>query len=252
MKLYYSDALVTLYHGDCRDILPNIGVCDLLLTDPPYGVGFQSGRGDHERIAGDDGSLPLSAWLSLALKQIRRGRHAYIFGAKPSDIHPDMALCGFAELVWDKTVVGMGDLSSPWAPQHENILFGVQEISKANRAKNYGAHAARLRKGSVLRVQRGQSSQTLRHPTEKPVELLRILIESSSTFGETVLDPFAGSGSTLAAAVAEGRKSVGIELEERYCEVAAKRLSQTALNLGAVLQDRFTLRRRVPASEGNE
>lgn len=230
MKPYYADDLVTLYHGDCREILPLIDVCDLLVADPPYGKDFQSGRGDHERIAGDDGSLPLSAWLPLALKRIRRGRHAYIFGAKPSDIDADTALCGFMELVWDKTVIGMGDLSSPWGPGHESILFGVQEISKANRAKGYGVQAARLRKGTVLRVQRRQSGQTLRHPTEKPVELLRILIESSSTFGEVVLDPFAGVGSTLVAAVVEGRRAVGIELKECHCESAARRLSQGNLS----------------------
>ena len=229
MTPYYQDESCTIYHGDCREMLPNLPVCDLLLTDPPYGVGWQSGRGAHDVLVGDDDTLPLSGWLELALRKTRRGRHVYIFGLSPSDIPSGVSLCRSVELVWDKGVMGLGDITSPWGPAHEVILFGVQEISKANRAKNYGVTAARLRKGSVLRVQRRQSGQTLRHPTEKPVELLRILIESSSTFGEIVLDPFVGSGATLEAARLEGRKAIGIEIEERYCEIAARRLAQEVL-----------------------
>ena len=141
----------------------------------------------------------------------------------------DFALCGAVELVWDKVVFGSGDLSCPWGPAHERILFAVHETSRANRAKGYGVGAARLRKGSVLSFRRGISGQTLRHPTEKPVDLLRVLIESSSTFGEVVLDPFAGSGSVLEAAVLEGRRAVGVELSEQYCEVSAERLSSIGL-----------------------
>ena len=231
MTPYYADDLVTIYQGDCREVLPSLGIADLLLTDPPYGVAWRSHRGAHEQMAGDDGSLPPSEWLDLALRHTRRGRHAYIFGLRPEDVPPGVSLCQTVELVWDKGVMGLGDITSPWGPAHEVILFGVQEISKANREKGYGVTAARLRKGSVLRFQRPHSGQTLRHPTEKPVDLLRVLIESSSTFAETVLDPFAGSGSTLEAALLEGRKAIGIEIEERYCEVAAKRCDRPQLGL---------------------
>lgn len=222
-KPYYADESVTLYLGDCRDILPGLPECDLLLTDPPYLVGYQSGRGSHEPIEGDDGSLELMSWLPMALRKIRRGRHAYIFGLRPAEVPPEVPLAASVELIWDKGVVGMGDLSLPWGTEHEGLLFGVQEISKANRAKGYGVKSARLRQGSVLRFQRRQSGQTLRHPTEKPVALLRVLIESSSTFGEIVLDPFAGVGSTLVAALIEGRRAIGIEKVERFCEIAARR-----------------------------
>ena len=229
MKPYFEDESVTIYHGDCREILPSLTVSDLLLTDPPYGVGWRSNRGAHEVLTGDDGTLPPDEWLELALRKTRRGRHVYIFGLRDADIPEGVSLCQTVELIWDKGVMGLGDIRSPWGPAHETILFGVQEISKANREKNYGVTAARLRKGSVLSVQRPHSGQTLRHPTEKPIALLRILIESSSTFGETVLDPFAGSGSTLEAARLEGRKAIGIEIEERYCEIAAKRMAQGVL-----------------------
>lgn len=228
MTPYYEGGGVTLYHGDAREILPALEPADVLVTDPPYGVSWKSGRGAHEMLEGDDGSLLLGSWLPLALRAIRRGRHAYVFGLSEHEIAPEWPMCGFAEIVWDKGIIGPGDLSCPWGPQHERILFGVQEISKANRAKNYGVGAARLRKGSVIRVQRLQSGQTLRHPTEKPVELLRVLIESSSTFGETVLDPFSGRGSTLEAARLEGRRAIGIEISEQFCEETAKRLIAAA------------------------
>lgn len=228
MKPYYDQDGITIIHGDCREILPTLepGSVDLVLTDPPYGVNWKSSRGAHDYITGDDGSLSLKSWFPQTLKILRRGRHVYIFGLLMGNIPADSALCGLTELVWDKGVMGLGNFTSPWGPSHELILFGVQEISKANRAKNYGVTAARLRKGSVLRFQRPHSGQTRRHPTEKPVDLLRVLIESSSTFGETVFDPFLGSGSTLEAARREGRKAIGIEIEERYCEIAARRLEQ--------------------------
>jgi site-specific DNA-methyltransferase (adenine-specific) len=233
---YYQDADTTLYKGDCREVLAAIDLtADLMVTDPPYGQAYRSNRGQHAAIAGDDGSLAMSDWLPAALKRVRRGRHVYIFGARDTDITPDMNLCGMTELIWDKQIIGMGDLSMPWSESHEPILFGVQEISKANRAKNYGVGAARLRKGSVLSVQRSQSGQNKRHPTEKPVDLLRILIESSSTFGEVVLDPFAGSGSTLVAARMEGRRSVGVELDEGYCDLIATRLTASGLAQGVLL-----------------
>lgn len=222
---YYSDDTVTLYHGKCEDVLPTLprDSVDMILVDPPYGQDYKSNRGgSHERIAGDDGSFDLPAVLNLACRTLRRGRHAYIFG--PNDL-ADTPLAAAVELVWDKQIVGTGDLSLPWAKSWEPITFAVYEPSKANREKGYGGLAARMRQGSVLRVPRTNGAGTKRHPTEKPVLLLRQLIESSSCWGETVLDFTAGVGSTLVAAKLEGRKAIGIELDERYCEIAARRVS---------------------------
>lgn len=232
MSSYYEDEYVTIYQGDCLDILPTLDcTADLLVTDPPYGQGWKSNRGGDrfDVMANDDRNFDLNKSLLAACKILRRGRHAYIFGYGPSDISDDVPLTAKANLIWDKGIVGLGDISSPWGPSHERITFAVQEISKANRLKGYGVTAARLRKGSVLRVQRKHSGQTNKHPTEKPVDLLRILVESSSTFGEIVLDPFAGSGSTLVAAALESRRGIGIEINEAYCEVAAKRCSSVVL-----------------------
>lgn len=210
----------TLYLGDCRDVLPEIGECDLLLTDPPYGVEFKSGKGDWGAIKNDHAGFDVRPYLELALKKLKRGRHVYVFGA------PDLAgllLGQSVELVWDKGMIGMGNLQLPWGPQHERITFAVYELSKANLAKGYGALAARLRKGSVLRSLRPNSARVTKHPTEKPVDILAQMVESSSVMGETVLDPFMGSGSTVVAALREGRRAIGIELDPEYFKVACER-----------------------------
>jgi site-specific DNA-methyltransferase (adenine-specific) len=221
---YYSDERTTLYHGDCLKIMPELmaSSVDLVVTDPPYGISWKGTREDAKEMANDDGSLDIDGAIRAFCRLLRNGRHLYVFGYARRNLAADLPLGGGAELVWDKVLPSPG--SPLWAKQHEPILFASYCSSRSNiEKKGYGVGSARLRKGSVLRVQRLHSAQTRRHPTEKPVGLLRILIESSSTFGETVFDPFAGSGSTLVAAALEGRKSIGIELSEEFCEVAAER-----------------------------
>lgn len=169
--------------------------------------------------------------LRHALKGLPRRRHVYIFGG----LLPlsELPLCAFTEIIWDKENIGMGDLRAPWGPQHEKIAFAIYESSAANRRGGAGNLSARLRKGSIVRSLRANSAAVKNHPTEKPVDILRQLIESSSVMGETVYDPFAGSGSTLIAASLEGRVAVGCEIEERYCEIAAKRFERELRNLAA-------------------
>lgn len=231
MKPYYSENGITIYHGDCWDVLPSLTeTADMMATDPPYGVAWQgktrrNSAAMFEVLHGDDGSIDVTDALGLALKKIKRCGHVYIFGKFDLSRLPLTQTC---ELIWDKEIISMGDLTVPWGSQHENITFATYEISKANRTAGYGALAARVRKGSVIRCQRVQGGAVTRHPTEKPVMLMRQLIESSSVIGGLVLDPFAGSGSTLEAALLEGRRAIGIEIEERYCEVAAERLRMLA------------------------
>lgn len=233
---YYDADGITLHLGDCREILPSLprASVDCIITDPPYGQDWQSNRRTNgfAKIAGDDGTLDVPAAVGLALPVLRRHRHIYIFGRYDLTALP---LCSQVELIWDKGIIGPGNLELPWGPQHEPIIFAVSDPhSPANRARGDGRLAARLRQGSVIRCPRRNGGGNLddahvRHPTEKPVGLLRQLIESSSLLGETILDPFAGSGSTLVAAQREGRKAIGIEVEERWCEAAAKRLAQAEL-----------------------
>lgn len=222
---YYSDDAVTIYHGRWEDVMPTLDVAvDLVVTDPPYCQNYKSNRGqDHRAIEGDDGTFDLPGMLDAVARVLRRGRHLYLFG--PGSVEGSRFTAA-VELVWDKQIIGTGDLTLPWGKSHEPITFAVYEPSKANRDKGYGRLAARMRKGSVISCQRTQGGATSRHPTEKPVDLLRELIESSSCMGETVLDPCMGVGSTLVAAVAEGRKAVGIEMDERYCETAVARMKE--------------------------
>ena len=236
MKPYFlsPDGRIAIYHGDCRDVLPKLpkASADVLVTDPPYGMNWQGRKRTLrngpmlDKIVGDDGSLDVPAALGMALPILKRGHHVYVFGR--FDLS-DLPLCSAVELVWDKGIHGTGDLSIPWGPSHEPITFAVYEISKRNRELGYGKLSARMRQKTVLRCQRAHSGQVKRHPTEKPVELLRRLIESSSCIDDTVLDPFMGVGSTLVAAYVEGRKAIGIEIEEKYCEETAKRLEQSVV-----------------------
>lgn len=218
-----------LYLGDSSEVLEREDIsADLIVTDPPYGVAYR-GRGENfEAIANDkdeDRSV-VDCVIDAACARLREGRHAYVFG--PFAERMPQRMSARVSLVWDKERLGVGDLSLPFAVAHEPIVFAVKVSSAAGRADGYGKLAARLRKSSVLRVPRKQSVANKRHPTEKPVELLRILIESSSSRGETVLDPFVGCGSTIVAAMLEGRRGVGIELEPRYFEVAKQRMEAAA------------------------
>lgn len=229
MKPYFARENLTLYCGDCAE---HEIACGLIVTDPPYGQEFKSGRSDlWGLIKGDDDIAGTIERLRTALKGLTRRRHIYIFGNR-FDLST-LPLSGFTELIWDKENIGMGDLSIPWGPQHEKITFAIHEYSKANRDKGYGNLSARLRKGSVLRSLRPTSGRVEHHPMEKPIDILRQLIESSSVMGETVYDPFAGSGSTLIAAVLEGRQAVGVEFEERYCEIAARRFERELQQVAA-------------------
>lgn len=228
---YYEQDGVTIYHGDAAAVLPALSVeADLLLTDPPYGISHQSNHGAMPGIVGDDGTLDVLAIIKNACRLLRIHRHLYVFG--PLDLGT-ITVGATAELIWDKGKPGMGNLSIPWGPSHERIAFAVW--SPYPSQKGDGRVAAKLRQGTVIRSPKINNGRgALSHPTAKPVPLMRLLIESSSTFDDLVLDPFMGRGSTLVAAKLEGRRAIGIEVDERYCEMAARRLSREVLDLGGV------------------
>lgn len=221
MKPYYSADAVVIYHGDARDVLPSLDPVDLVLTDPPYGVTYQSnmaaGRGT--RPITNDGTR-LSLALNRQVMPLLRATHVLWFtrwDAWPdiwAELGQHFPLRGL--LVWDKGSPGMGDLRH-WGPSYELIASAGQgEITGA-------------RDGSVLRFNT-VGGQDRFHPTEKPVPLLAYLIRKLDA--ETVIDPFMGSGSTLVAARSLGRRAIGIEMDERYCEIAARRMDQEVFDLG--------------------
>jgi len=209
VKPYYQDDLVTLYHGDCREILPGL-VGDVIVTDPPYGMTYSSGWSG-ATIAGDTTTeardTVLATWAP---------RPALVFGRwscpRPASTRH--------VLIWDKgDWPGMGDLSLPWGPSTEEIyVIGGGFVGK--------------RRGSIVRDTKRPSGESALHPTEKPLGLMEALVRACPP--GVIVDPFAGSGSTLAAAKSLGRTAIGIEIEERYCEVAATRLSQGVLDFGGV------------------
>ncbi|GAC1379497.1 MAG: DNA methyltransferase [Acidimicrobiales bacterium] len=209
---YYSDGAITLYHGDCREVTEWL-TADVLITDPPYGMAYISHFskfGSTTPVAGDSSpalrDAALEMWTGPAL----------VFGtwriARPAGVNTVLA--------WDKgNVPGLGDLSIPWGPSWEEVyVIGRQGWTGKRSA-------------GVLRVDtlRSQSPDRPSHPTPKPVPLMELLI--AKTVG-TIADPFAGSGATLLAARNLGRSAVGVEVEERYCELIATRLEQGALDLG--------------------
>lgn len=218
---YYADEHVTLYHGDCREILPAVDPVDLVLTDPPYGISYVSnyttGRG--VRPITNDGAR-LSVALMRTVVPMLRTQH--VLWCTRWDAWPDVwielgmwyPLRGL--LVWDKADPGMGDLNH-WGPSYELI-------ASAGHGKTVGS-----RDQSVIRGHLKPPTANRAHPTEKPVSLLSYLIQKLDA--AVTLDPFAGGGSTLVAARNLGRKAIGVELEERYCEIAARRLSQGVLEV---------------------
>lgn len=223
MTPYYEDDRAVIYHGNCLELLPQIAKAsvDVVLTDPPFFMPAQhySSRTHWQRSWGDT-SILASFWaaaLDAVVPTLKQSGHLLSFcnGDSYPVFYPD-AYRRFdivRSLVWDKGRIGMG---SPWRAQHELVL--AARWNGYYRSDDRGRPDV-LKHGSVNSKQR-------RHPVDKPVELLAELLAPITPPGGLVLDPFAGGGSTLVAAIASGRRAVGIESEERYCEVAASRLSQ--------------------------
>lgn len=208
MTPYYADDLVTLYHADSLTAaIP--GSFDLIVTDPPYGVSYDpdasSRRGNvHPRIVGDDRPFDPSFWLSFGLPTVLWGANHY------ASRLPDSP----SWLVWDKREFDMtnsqADCEMAWT--------------------NLGG-PARMFRHLWMGGSRASERGTAYHATQKPVALMRWVIERCPP--GTILDPFAGSGTTLVAAKSLNRRAIGVEIEERYCEVAANRLRQEVLGLVA-------------------
>ena len=220
MKPYYQDDYVTLYHADCLQNLDLLDQADVLVTDPPYGMayhGFGGRKGEPRRsraahnIAGDATTEArdtlLGAWLGESGE-----RPALVFGTwrvpRPKCRNIIAWLKGPAP--------GMGDLTMPWGLSWEEV-YVIGKGFYGKREPNY----------INIPVEPSGSTSRPDHPTPKPVPLMESLIAKCPP--GIIIDPFAGSGSTLRAAKNLGRRAIGVEIEERYCEITAQRLAQEVL-----------------------
>jgi DNA modification methylase len=210
-----------MYCARAEDILPVLApVYSLLLTDPPYGQNFVSGYSARP-FEGDTAAERAAVYkvLSLACSRFARAcQHLYVFGEW--DLAQVSSVFKQATLIWDKDRPGMGDLDEPWGTSWEPVQFAVGHKTTRTRSEAL----LRKRRGTVLRHVPVTGTRASRHPTEKPVPLLRELLEMSSAFGDSVLDPYAGSGSTGVAAMLEGRRFTGIEVMPGHFATAVARL----------------------------
>ncbi len=198
MTPYYEHAGIVIYHGDCREILPTLPKCDLLLTDPPYGHGdrWQGGTWGAAQMYRDaeiwDAETIPDDLLSLA---IRSAAGAIVWGGNYYTLTPSRCW-----LAWIKNPAmdTMADFELAWTSFDRPAKKFIE--NRNPDGKRY-------------------------HPTQKPLSLFRWCL-SLFPDAKTVLDPFCGSGTTLVAAKAMGLTAIGIELHEPYAEICAKRLSQ--------------------------
>jgi site-specific DNA-methyltransferase (adenine-specific) len=191
-------------------------IVDAVITDPPYGINYVSQKG--ARIKNDD--APFIWFLYDAFRVLKPGGTLICFTRWDVEqtFIDAMKLAGFqvkSEVIWDKVYHGMGDTKAAFAPTHENAVFAI----KGKFA--FPGH----RPKDVISCHKLSGSKMI-HPTEKPVGLLANLITSVTKPGDFILDPFAGSGSTLVAAKKTGRCFVGIELDDEYYQKAARRIEE--------------------------
>jgi site-specific DNA-methyltransferase (adenine-specific) len=248
MTPYYADDHVTLYHGDCRDVLPLLGNVDAVVTDPPYSSGgmYRSDRSaptttkyqlDHETtrsyatFSGDNRDQRsfekwVDSWASQCLRLVGDGGGIGVFidWRNVASVVDAIQVAGWVYrglTPWHKGT----DLRPNKGWFRRNIEFIVW--GSAGPLPTGASVDGECWDGMfVARVNDGDKQ----HQTGKPVDLMRQMLSVRPEWA-TYLDPFAGSGSTLVAAKSLGRRAIGVELEERYCEVAAKRLSQEVLGL---------------------
>lgn len=216
MKPYYEHAGITIYHGDCREVLPQLQA-DVLITDPPYGVNFAGSATRHSVASGQtyEGFADTPDYvrevvipaITVALGLVKRG--AVTPGIRNARMYP---LPDGEGVIWYPS----GANSGPWGfVTHQPVYYyGKCPFLSTGRGS--------MPTGFQSTEPAGENG----HPCPKPIGQICWLVKRVSNEGETILDPFCGSGTTLQAAKDLNRRAIGIEIEEKYCEIAAKRLSQ--------------------------
>lgn len=253
MKPYYQDSAVTIYHGDCREVLPTLERVDLVLTDPPYG---HNNNNNGDLISRREAALGVGVEIIADRRPIANdGPEAnelvrYLFAEAARLLNPGCCCCcccggggpdpQFArwalwmdehldfkqQVVWDKGPIGMG-----W--HYRRSYEVVLVASKPGAAVRWNGDG---KVENIIRPNKRYAPKIIPsradHPTPKPQGLMSHFIQLHTNSGDLVLDPFMGAGTTLCAAKELNRRAIGIELEEKYCEMAAKRMRQEVLALG--------------------
>jgi len=213
--------LATLYHGDCMDILPTLDKVDAVITDPPYGEVNRknSGLRNLDRGVADIADFNLSELASLLAKH---GSSVYVWCGieQISELRSAMVNLGMSTrlCIWEKTNPSPMNGQHLWLSSIETCVFGKEA-------------GATFNEHCVSPVFRLPTEPKEYQPTAKPIPLMERLIRASTNEGMTVIDPFMGSGTTLRSAKDLGRKAVGIEINQAYCEIAANRMAQEVFAL---------------------
>ncbi len=197
---------------------------DLVVTDPPYGMEFQSNfrKTKHKSIQNDDNLDWLGEWVKELKRVCKDEAHLYIFCSWHHIDQFKQQVGAFFNvkniLIWEKNNHGSGDLLGDYAPKYEMILF----CSNGQKKLNGGRDA------NIFKTAKTANDN---HPTEKPINLIKYFIEKSSNKGDLVLDTFGGSCGTAIASRQKERNCICFEIEEDYCKVANERLFATSLSL---------------------
>ena len=249
MSIYYQDDYVTLYHGDCLDVLDQLepSSIDHLITDPPYGLEeFSVARGhglhrmnraNHVNAGWDKAhgwealmrqtfhtAAPLIAPRGNVLSFSSTSKIGQMIDLMPKEFYYKTTGA------WHKTNPMPRNMNLHFINSIEAWIHWVAG-AKTGTFNNHGQPIHDFIESSVTP---GGEKKHGKHPTQKPLRIMRHFIELLTSPGDTVLDPFAGSGSTLLAAATLGRRAIGVELDESYCEIIANRLSQSAFDFGAL------------------
>lgn len=232
MNPYFEEDGITIYHGDCREVLPQIEA-DLCITDPPYGIGRAYGDSYDDRKDG------YWEWFVPCLDLIR-SRFPILCHTHRS-IHAVEWVKGWDWIaVWNKPYsagarIGNSNILPHWEPI---FLYGIYKLGCERESFpdvisfNPETSPARVNMGTTCKNASPRNKEKVEsngHPLPKPIALMKFLVSRLSNEGQSICDPFMGSGTTLRAAKDLGRRAIGIEIEEKYCEIAAKRLAQKVM-----------------------
>ena len=221
MKPYYNHGGIKIFHGDCREVLPGLGKVECIITDPPYLLSNYGGGGafgDRDHLIKTKGFTDSGVDYSFL-----DGFGSWFCFCSLRQLAELLTIAGKCHrmnlLTWNKSNP-VPTCNNKYLPDVEYIVHGFAK----------GRLFGEFKDKSCFHVLPCGNKETT-HPNEKPRRLIERLIRLGSELGDTIIDPFMGSGTTLRAAKDLGRKAIGIELEEKYCEIAAKRLSQEVLAL---------------------